>query len=714
MGKMTMIPEMYPHTINSSHNRIFINLAFALSVIIIGLIASVYLWQKDHLIQANHQVTKSYQVIQAANQSLQDIYLILGPQKDFLVTGKLLYKLDINNQIAKAKQSLALLSELTKNNMTQKNRVDLLNAVFEKRLSVMFELRTMKENDILRTTEGDELLQKSKELSDQIRDSVNQIIDIESVMLYEHNESAIKNEKNINLIFVTGSAISIVFLLFTLVLFNRELKMRLEAEHKGNDIQNELQSIVESASDMIAALDLDMRFLSFNTAYEKEFIQIFGKSITIGTKFDEVTSDLKTENSFLSLWAESLRGSAMTKTLAFDVNGKNHVYEVTSNSIKNSNSQIVGAVQVIRDITERSESQKKLEDAYNKLNTGMLELQKQNEKITLLVEMSDIILACESVTELSEIIAKYCSKILNFAGGTLYIMHASKNYLESTSSWGDSRTKEPTFTHDSCWALRLGKLHQSSTDSSELFCNHIKMNQQDDRIYFCLPLIAQNDIYGLLNLEVDKHSFHNGFSESEKLLIKALAELSALSLANVRLRENLHYHSTRDPLTSLFNRRYLEYFLTKEIKQAESNKHPLSVLMLDLDHFKSINDNYGHDVGDQALKEFSLILLENSRSTDIAARFGGEEFILVLHDMSIDKAKVRAEAIRLATAKILINVGNQNIGPVTVSIGVSGYPDDASTYESLIETADKALYIAKHTGRNKVVLAHETSANKRF
>jgi diguanylate cyclase (GGDEF)-like protein len=176
-----------------------------------------------------------------------------------------------------------------------------------------------------------------------------------------------------------------------------------------------------------------------------------------------------------------------------------------------------------------------------------------------------------------------------------------------------------------------------------------------------------------------------------------------LALANVRLRENLRHQSIRDPLTSLYNRRYLEDFLFKQLHQAERSNVPLCVLMFDLDHFKKINDTYGHDAGDAALKEFGRILQSDIRVSDVASRYGGEEFMVVLYDADAAAAKARADSIREAFSMAQIRYGAQIIGPLSVSIGIAEFPKDGKTLEILIETADRALYYAKNNGRNQSV-----------
>jgi diguanylate cyclase (GGDEF)-like protein len=325
--------------------------------------------------------------------------------------------------------------------------------------------------------------------------------------------------------------------------------------------------------------------------------------------------------------------------------------------------------------------------------------------------MSDIMLACNTQDELSSMMSKYCQRMLKFASGYLYVMHPSKNYLEIATSWGSPNTQDTTFSPDQCWAIRLGRIHHVGVSHNELICNHVKVSNQHDSSFLCIPLMAQNDIYGLLYLEIVEDG-SSLFTEDKRLLINAFAELTALALANVRLRENLRYQSIRDPLTGLYNRRYLEDFLFKQIHQAQRAQAPVSILMLDLDHFKKINDTYGHDAGDAVLKELGRILQSDIRGDDIATRYGGEEFIVLFYNTDAETAKNRAESLRLSVSMLQVKYGAQQVGPITISIGISVYPNDGKNPLELIDAADKALYSAKNTGRNRVVLFSDIQSDE--
>ena len=178
-----------------------------------------------------------------------------------------------------------------------------------------------------------------------------------------------------------------------------------------------------------------------------------------------------------------------------------------------------------------------------------------------------------------------------------------------------------------------------------------------------------------------------------------------LALGNLNLREVLRVQAIRDPLTGLFNRRYMEESLERELRRAVRNQHPLGVIMLDLDHFKQLNDRSGHEAGDAVLRELSNCLQTVTREYDLVCRYGGEEFTIILPDASLDVAVKRAEKIRDTFKHLNVKYQNRDLPGGTLSLGVAGFPEHGSTTEAVLRAADAALYQAKHEGRDRVVVA---------
>ncbi|KTD42830.1 diguanylate cyclase [Legionella parisiensis] len=667
--------------------------------------------QVNKLVEANSWVTHTYQVIHSTDQILYSILNINSLQRGYLISGDDQFIANLDKAKANFKETFDTLIALTKDNPSQAERVTRIINLTNERLGQLNQTIQLKMNNKLNTQEGMDFFRREVSLSNQIKDLGQEIKSVELVLLNGRNDAALSDARLANSIIISGNIISICGLILVFFLANKELSRSQKAERDRKSVETRLRSILESATDMIAAVDNNYCYIIFNEAYQREFKRLFGKSIAIGMSLDTVFSDVGSKNKLLEMWKKSLNGGEFVKNIEFELENKRNVYEITSSLIINEDNEINGAVHIIRNITKQIEEQIELKDSYEKLNAGIQALQDKNEQITLLVEMSDIMLACSSQDELSHVMSKYCQRMLHFASGYLYVMHPSKNYLEIATTWGLPNHQSTTFPPDQCWAIRLGRIHHVRPTHNELICQHVKADDEHQIAYLCVPLMAQNDIYGLLYLEI-KQETQVEFSENQRLLITAFSELTALAFANVRLRENLRYQSMRDPLTGLYNRRYLEDFLLKQVHQSERTKTPLSILMLDLDHFKKINDTYGHDAGDAALKELGKVLQDDIRVGDIAARYGGEEFIVVFYGTDAKTIKTRAESIRHAVSRLQIKYGAQHVGPITISIGISVYPLHGRTPTELIESADKALYFAKANGRNQVALYSDIENKK--
>ena len=311
--------------------------------------------------------------------------------------------------------------------------------------------------------------------------------------------------------------------------------------------------------------------------------------------------------------------------------------------------------------------------------------------------------SCQSLEEAMEVTAALFVDMLPNAGGRCYVLRASQNLAETAAAFGcESLPSDSLLQPDSCWGLRRGKPHRSGPGIGNVRCAHLHADgAADDAWTLCVPLIAQGTSLGMLHL-----NGAGGRGDEDVVLVDSIAEQLSLAMVNLQLRESLRVQSLRDPLTGLYNRRYLEEGLQRELGRCERRGLPLSVLMLDVDHFKRFNDQHGHAAGDAMLASVAQTLQAMTRGEDIVCRYGGEEFTVVLPEADSADAERRAEVIRKAIAATTVLHLREQLGPNTVSIGIATFPGDASSPDDLLRLADAALYRAKAQGRDRYV-AHE-------
>ncbi|THC43682.1 diguanylate cyclase [Massilia sp. Mn16-1_5] len=383
----------------------------------------------------------------------------------------------------------------------------------------------------------------------------------------------------------------------------------------------------------------------------------------------------------------------------------------TSNSAANAslvatitNILFLGAVLLAatRVLRQRDAAERKAQAAADQARLTTERISQQNDLLFRSAELMHSLELAESTDESANVIASYLPRLLPKLSGSLYLYNNSRDILERKAGWGSVAGEPDTIEALDCWALRRGSPHAYAGGEGGLACRHVH-NPELDRL--CLPLVTQGDVIGCLTVTGER-LVHDG--EDRRAWIGQLAEQLGLALSNVRLRVSLRQQSIIDPLTQLYNRRYMDEVLKRELARAERNGAPVSVLVLDLDHFKRINDTYGHEAGDAILRKVALTLRENIRSCDVACRMGGEEMVVLLPDCGLDDAAKRADALRLAIAAGDVLHGGERIG-ATASIGVASYPAHANNAQALVHAADLALYEAKHGGRNCVMVAQDSS-----
>src|SRR5882672_787361 len=365
-----------------------------------------------------------------------------------------------------------------------------------------------------------------------------------------------------------------------------------------------------------------------------------------------------------------------------------------------------------RAIKEAGERQKKRaqESAIMRLTRMYAEQAHELEQLQLqqvtLRKLSRFLKASVTPAEVFAAIECFGPQLFQRTVGKVYLINLPGKHLETVASWGDKSPSEQTFTIQDCWALRQAQPHCIREPRGELLCRHIARDSNSAPPYLCVPLFAEGETLGLLHLRRTKLESNpqetRGSVEAGMNLATAVAEETALALANLKVRDSLHEQSIRDPLTGLYNRRFLEEFLARELVRADRKKHPLSVIAVDIDHFKRINDSLGHGAGDIVLRRIGLLLQGFVRQSDIACRVGGEEFSVLLPEASMQIATQRAEAIRKAVQELKLKYEDHTLSGITISLGVAAFPDHGPTPVELAHAADLAMDDAKCLGRDGI------------
>jgi diguanylate cyclase (GGDEF)-like protein/PAS domain S-box-containing protein len=354
----------------------------------------------------------------------------------------------------------------------------------------------------------------------------------------------------------------------------------------------------------------------------------------------------------------------------------------------------------VRDITARKRAEQAMRAVNGELMVSMIELHNRDEAMKSLIRLNDLLQSCTSQAEAYQVIGLMAHEFFPGGSGGLAISGGPDQELETVVRWGSESALAARFLLDDCWAMRRGQLHEISDPRTDLLCHHFVHEARAG--YLCVPLIVKSGTTGVLCLTAAPEEGKSPISRQQ--LAVAVGDTIKLSLANLKLREELREQAIHDPLTGLCNRRYLEESLERELHRARRGNAPLCVVMLDLDNFKPFNDTFGHDAGDSMLRELAHALSEKLRKSDIACRYGGDEFVLVLPDSSMADAERRIEQIRVMVGEKQTQQGVPQLNTITVSAGIAGAPEHGATAAELIHAADMALFTAKQHGRDRTML----------
>jgi diguanylate cyclase (GGDEF)-like protein/PAS domain S-box-containing protein len=381
-----------------------------------------------------------------------------------------------------------------------------------------------------------------------------------------------------------------------------------------------------------------------------------------------------------------------------DIENQKHNQQVLEEQILERTMQLADAnTRLQEEMLERDFARNELDQQNEKM---MNELQKRSERATLLAKMGELLQSCINRDEVFAAALGFAPKIFPAARGAVALLNAGRSAAEVIGYWTECKLPMMDFEPSACWALRTGHPHLVVAGDTTAPCAHAEGVKNT---YLCIPILAQGETLGILHFQSTDEAPQ--LEASELSFKTTFAGQVGLSIANIRLREALRTQSVRDALTGLYNRRYLEEVMDREIRRAGRAGQSLGVLMLDLDHFKRFNDTYGHDAGDAVLREAAAFLLKNVRAEDFVCRFGGEEFVVILPTADLEGARTRGERLQTKMRELSILHQGRSLGMVTFSVGVAAFPEHGMSPKELMAAADAAMYEAKRGGRDRVMVA---------
>jgi len=475
---------------------------------------------------------------------------------------------------------------------------------------------------------------------------------------------------------------------------------RVAREPSRGDLDHFARLIAERGGDSIVFTDKDGYTEWVNTA----FTRLSGYTVEElrGEKPGTLLQGPDTDPETVAEISRAVRNreTVRTEILNYAKTGDAYWIDIMIQPIFDDEDRLVYFMSIERDISERRRLIERMRRALD------LEAARRRER-KLLSRASEWFYMADDVRELQMVVSRAMTMFFPGSHGALFVYSNSRDMLERACVWGEGET--PAYLHPSdCWSLRRGRAYRFDISELSFPCAHVGAAEH---AYFCLPIIALGETIGLLHLcPADIESCghpsetpEEALSESWELAV-IIAEQISLALAKLQVQTQLRDRSVKDALTGLWNRRWFDDTTQREIDTCRSQGVPLSLIFLDIDHFKKFNDNNGHAAGDEVLRELGEILATHSSRSIHPCRIGGEEFAILCPSHASGEARTLADKIRAEISEITVVSGGVSLPSVTASTGIAelGNTDNAA---DIMARADKALYTAKTTGRNRTELS---------
>lgn len=376
---------------------------------------------------------------------------------------------------------------------------------------------------------------------------------------------------------------------------------------------------------------------------------------------------------------------------------------VSLSLIRDEKGEPLNFILQMKDVSDRIQNEEKMRQLNEKTLETLNELKLLEHDESLLNKLNRSLQICISVEEAYPRIRLVAEELFPELSGGLMVFNKATNQLETVIQWGEQDILTKHCLPLDCYVIREADIIDVDEPHKSIPCNHYINPPQGG--YMGVPLIVQNELIGVIHVFA---SVQKKLTQHQRDMAISFSNIVKLALANINLRTSLNELSLHDPLTNLYNRRYLNDLLARELIRLAREKNTLCVGMLDLDNFKKFNDTYSHLAGDEVLRVVGQLLKKNFRDTDIAFRYGGEEFVVALLNTTLEQAAKKLDQFREMLKEIPIVYKNQRLSNITISIGVAEAPRHGATIDEIIKAADQALYDAKQAGKDRVKIYKTT------
>ncbi len=471
-----------------------------------------------------------------------------------------------------------------------------------------------------------------------------------------------------------------------------DITSQRHAENALRKSEERYRTLVSNMSEGLTIVDTNEKVLFSNPTADEMF------GVSTGSLTGRNLSEFLDHQEYQIVKQQTvnrLKGQRTSYEIAIRrADGQTRILQVTATPQLDDNGVIISSFGVFHDITQRKMNQQVIQQTQDQLRQQLKENERRREELDLLTKLGNELQSCSETADILKILAPYTNSFFPDCSGSFYTLGESASKMQKSLCWGSDPGPVDSISIDSCWSLRFSPPHsyQTSVEQPNPFCEHVLLSKTCPSHTLCAPVLSGDGLFGMLHLwTADRHE---KITDVQVKLCAAIAEQIRLVSSNVKLRESLRQQAIRDPLTGAYNRYYLEESLQHELERAARGHYPLGIIMLDFDNFKELNTHCGHPKVDEMLKHFGTLMKNEFRASDLCCRYGGDEFLIILPQASLDITFSRAETLRDLVKQMKITKNDEHYS-VTISAGVAAFPDHGKTVDSLINSVDDALLKAK-------------------